>query len=168
MLLKEKTGKVGGQSSSSNFVGFSSIEMIVKASDETVNNSTTLQDDDELVVSVASNETIYFEMHVIVNSNTTADWKMAFTVPSGATLSWNGISGIIINTNGSPAGNADIEAGGTSDFQGGAGANQVHTIIGHVINSTTAGNLQLQWAQNTLDASDTIVRAQSRLMVWRV
>lgn len=61
---------------------------IRKTSDETVNNSTTLQNDDALLLAMAANETWFFTVYITNNTSTTANIKFAFTVPTGATLNW--------------------------------------------------------------------------------
>src|SRR5262245_12791739 len=55
-----------------------------KTSDETVNNSTTLQNDDNLLLAVTANEIWQFKLCILYNSSTAADFKMAFTFPSGS------------------------------------------------------------------------------------
>ena len=41
-------------------------------------------------------------------------------------------------------------------------------VKGTCVNGGTAGNLQLQWAQNTLTSGDTKVLANSKLKVGRI
>src|SRR5690606_26427777 len=57
-----------------------------KTEDETVNNSATLQDDDDLSFAIGANEVWAVEIYVQVNSSSSADFKYALSVPSGATL----------------------------------------------------------------------------------
>lgn len=70
------------------------------------------------------------------------------------------------------AGGADeehfVHASGTSSNYIGAGTNRGILIMGWVVNSTNAGNVQLQWAQNTADASDTKVKAGSWLVAYKM
>lgn len=142
--------------------------VVRKASDETVNNSTSVQDDNELFIPLDANSTYVFEGLIIYNSSTVADFQIDFTVPSGATGRRNIIHGTSaisscsttsINYNG---GSITAVASGI----GGTGADCDFPIVGTVTTSGTSGNFQVQWAQNTLEASDTIVKAGSYLR-WR-
>lgn len=136
--------------------------VVRKASDETVNNSSTLQDDDDLLITMGANEVWYFEAMLIFTSNGTADFKMAFTVPSGATLEAVGV--------GKEPGGADarvrrlIGSASSESYDGSATTEDSVIVKGTVRVGGTAGNLQLQWAQNTADASDTKLLTDSWLM----
>ena len=59
---------------------------VYKSADETVNASSTLQDDDELTFAIAANEVWEFSCVLAYVSNTTADIKFQFSLPSGATM----------------------------------------------------------------------------------
>ena len=50
----------------------------------TVNNSTALQDDDDLTFAIAANETWHVRMPLIVTTNTAADFKLMIDVPAAA------------------------------------------------------------------------------------
>ena len=133
-----------------------------KASDQTVNNSTTLVNDADLLIAMGANEVWYFEAMIIHIGNNTAGLKIAFTVPSGATLSWVAIY------MGSSTTDTRIEleqVSGTAVTAIETGTIN-HPILakGMVRVSSTAGNLQLQWAQNTATAVDTKVLTDSWLM----
>lgn len=136
--------------------------IVRKTSDETMNNDNTLQDDDDLKIAMAANEVWYFEAMLthIAASSGTPDIKIAFTVPSGATLIWSGI-GLGV----SGAANVETEiVSGTAAAFGGGGDSHTIQVKGIVIMSTTAGDLQLQWAQNTATAEDTDMKAGSWLL----
>ena len=136
--------------------------VVRKTSDETVNNSTTLQNDDHLVIAVGANEVWYFEALLLYNSGTTPDIKFAFTVPSGASLSWS-----LVNKGDTSGGDAALQLSQTSGAAlivlGTAGIH-VCLVKGIVRMSSTAGNLQLQWAQQVANASDTKVLTDSWLV----
>ena len=136
-----------------------------KTADEIVNNSTTLQNDDALLAALAANEVVAFQCAIHLTSGVTPDIKVAFTVPSGATLRWGMVG------NADPSINqTSVGASGTGILAQTAGvALPGHILLsGTVVNGANAGNLQLQWAQNTADASDTTVLANSWLLVIRV
>lgn len=139
---------------------------VKKTSDETVNNSSTLQDDNELVLAGAASTTYDLEMRLIVNTGTTPDLKFTFTVPSGTTGSAQLFTGS----------NPDSAASGlqgpfsitATAAASGVGADQVLIVTGIVVTSSTAGNVQLQWAQNVANLSDTKVKADSYLILRKV
>lgn len=135
-----------------------------KAADETVNNSATLQDDDDLVIAIGANETWYFEAMILHNTGTTPDIKVGFDIPAAATLSWTDVARTSSDT---PAMTVPIQTDDGVDVLTGTGAASVAMIWGVVVNGANAGNLQFRWAQNTQDASDTKVLATSYLMAAR-
>jgi len=144
--------------------------MTRKTANETVNNSTALQNDDVLLVSLPTAGLFMFEVDLIYSSSTTADFKAAMTIPAGATFTLMGM-GLVVGAAGS-AGDMQIAGttvSGTSTAFGGLG---VGTFVplrlwGEITMGGTAGNLQLQWAQQTLDATNTVVHAGSRMQTWR-
>lgn len=133
-----------------------------KSADETVNNSAALQNDDALFVSVAANTRYDFRLTALYISNSTPDIKFAWTFPTGLTMrySFQGYT-----------------AGVMQDFYqiqtdvvavDGNGGNLAAVMEGTVVVAGTAGTLQLQWAQNTANASDTKVLIGSSLRLWQV
>lgn len=144
------------------------LETAYKASDETVNNSSTLQNDDDLYFAIAANEVWGFHFILDYLSGTTPDIKFAVTVPSGATIA----GGLLGMASGSVS-RGMIRLSGVAVAQDGLGVtpgahNYMTTIHGFVVNSTNAGNVQLQWAQNTANASDTKVLAGSHLLAHKL
>jgi hypothetical protein len=139
--------------------------IVRKTANETVNDSSTLQDDDSLLYALAANEVVIFTASIAYNSNTTADIKFAFTVPASATLEW-GYSTAHMIAAGTALEALSITSSGSAAALTGRGAQDQHILItGTVANGANAGNLRLQWAQDTANASDTIVRAHSWLRV---
>lgn len=142
----------------------SSLPRIVrKTSDETVNNSATFQDDNELFLSVEASTSYRVHLQLVYQSNATPDFKYQFTAPSGATFPvWTFLGkggGVLVH---------DIagSSGGVVGLDGNA-ANTAFEAWGILVVSSTAGTLRVQWAQNTANASDTIVRAGSFLELVR-
>ncbi|MEX2599286.1 MAG: hypothetical protein WD533_06485 [Dehalococcoidia bacterium] len=131
---------------------------VVKTADEVVNNSATLQNDDELLLSVGANETWNFTLFIYVDTPATADFQCAFAIPSGASgdrlnQSWNG--GF------SSSDTIDVTAAQSTALVSG---NRVIAINGRIIVGATPGTVQFQWAQDVAGAVDTIVRAGSCLI----
>ena len=134
-----------------------------KTADETVNNSTTLQNDDIFSIPIIANENWYFEAHIFYRSTAVADIKFAFTTPAGATLSWSIIEQAVSGAARYPA---PITVSGTAESASGRGASTDSGcyIQGLIRNGANIGSLTLQWAQNTAEVSDTTVQTLSWLM----
>ena len=145
--------------------------IVRKTADEDVKNSTTLQNDDHLFFAIAANEIWQFEAYIYFRNlvGETPNIQMAFTTPTGATINYVFI--------GSAAGAA---AGAVtrqySDASGGVlTADYIwdHPVLlkitGLIINGGTAGNLQFQFAQNTISSTQTTrVLANSCLIAHKL
>jgi hypothetical protein len=140
----------------------------VKSIDETVNNSATLQNDDALVLAVNSTATYEVSGIIRYNSGTTPDIKFAWTAPASATFFWECI-GLDTGASG-VTGTVSRQALAIGDTVGigGTGNDLAASIKGILTVASTAGNLQLQWAQNTANASNTIVRANSYIVARQI
>lgn len=108
---------------------------------------------------------------VFYASATAADIKFAFTVPAATTMRW-GVMGLATTT---AAGSGDVNCdstavSGTALPIGGAGVGTVlwARMEGSIIMGATPGNLQMQAAQNTSDATQSTINAFSDMEVWRV
>lgn len=136
-----------------------------KTSDQTVNNSATFQNDNAIFVSVAANAVYDCHFHFIFNSGATPSLKTQFTAPSGATMTnWtfflpNGSGVAVESIANTAAGVNGITCNGT-DLPG--------DYFGLLITGANAGTFQLQWAQTTANASNTILRATSYLILRQV
>ena len=138
--------------------------VVRKTADESVSSSTALQDDNHLFFALAANEIWYvrFCLYVIDASNGTASFKAHFTGPASCVWSLNAIG---LDQGGSTIrqhefnNSADLQ----TDFLG-RSAGQSYDIHGFVVNSSTAGNFTLQWAQQVSNASAVTVKANS--FVW--
>ena len=129
-----------------------------------VNNSTTLVNDDTLKVTLGANRSYAFWGVLFHTSGSTPSIKYAFTVPAGASIIWSGhgyrTSGFLLHAAYRAA------SGDAADFwtQGGAQIDSVF-VMGTGTIGATQGDLQLQFAQNTADASDTKITSGSFLHV---
>lgn len=132
------------------------------AETQAVNNSTTLVDDDALVFAIAANEIYVADFHLDISGNVAAGWKGAITVPAGATLKFQAeiLAAAAIGVVGSTT------TGGTA-IGATAAIIQAHLHV-CVVNGATAGNVQLQWAQNFAHGSDTKVLVNSYLRAERL
>ena len=123
---------------------------IIKAADETVSASTTLQNDDDFSFSAAANSTYLIEWGFRLSENVSGsqEFKMNFTVPSGAIhcSSAVGASGIVDNECGSN--DLTIDTPDTTES-----LSPAWTIIDI---DATAGTVQLQWAQDAASNNTTL------------
>lgn len=138
-------------------LGGGGMSLIVKEANESLINSTTLQDDDELLFAVAANEVWQFEGVLQVDASSSPDIKLTFTGPSGSVGSYGCIAQD--TSNNIVVGSTTL--GNTTGIAT-AAQNKIVRYWGAIHNGANAGNLTLQWAQNTLDAGAQIhVRAGS-------
>lgn len=152
----------------------SGIKTIRKTADETVNNSAALQNDDHLVLPVLASEVWAFDLTLLLTSgNTIPDWQFAWTVPAGATMQWGGVSSSGTANQWVTAGVAASPISLTSEsgvILSGSAASGVSGVFfrGVIVVSSTAGNVQFQWAQNTAHASDSKVLANSHMVARKL
>ena len=141
-----------------------------KTADETVTNSTALQDDDVLTFAVGANEVWMYELRLLVSALNVADLKVQITGPAGATGAWGGF-------NTSQAAGAEpfsvtapfgvVGAASALDNIDNIGALPV-VLTGFMVTAGTAGDATLQWAQNTANAVGTTIHEHSFLVAHRV
>lgn len=138
-----------------------------KTADETVNNSAVLQDDDTLIMALEATTLYRFEFEFWWSTNDTADFQF-IPVYTGTIT-----SRYFINEYSIPAGTTMIREQVLTSFAtqnvvaGGGGTHGYARVIGIML-TNASGNLKLQWAQNTADASDTKVLAGSRLTLIKL
>lgn len=133
--------------------------LVRKTSDESISNSAAMQDDDELLFAIGASENWVFKIWMIYQAGTTGDMDLAITTPSGSTV----IYGIL-----NDAVHVVATSSGGELFAAGDNENEQLVVYGTVVNSTTAGDVTLQWAQNVSNGTATIVRANSYLTAWRL
>ncbi len=127
-----------------------------KTSDESVTSSTTLQDDDDLTVTLAANTTYRIEMLVIVvTASGTPGLKMAMNEPDGT----YGISGTYSE---GISGTTLSMATGLTEITGIGSSYPVYISLDGVAQTGgTGGAFTFQWAQNTSNATAVYVKAGS-------
>lgn len=142
-----------------------------KTANESVTSSTTLQDDDHLLLSVAANATYLVELMLIYDGATTGDIKIVFTMPSGATF--DGLPGGV--TTGAATQSASVKLAhiqSTEEGLGAVGTGAGNRVVAHAIGvlqvGSTAGTFRLQWAQLASDVTATTVLANSWMALRRV
>jgi hypothetical protein len=144
--------------------------LAIKTATESVTSSTTLQDDDELTVTVEASTLYRFEMVLLYDGNQSGDLRFAFVAPSGT------VQGAVhrLVTGATLAAASELSMGGgdltTAVAAGtlGTGTTTALYAFGIAAIGVTGGSLKLQWAQNTSSASATRVLANSYLLTQRV
>ena len=143
-----------------------STNLAVLGSEQTVNNTATLTTLTDFTYALVTNATYVAEFVLIYLSGTAPDVKFKWDLSS--------VSGI---TAAAPSGGGGIttytamhDQTQTMAVAGqGTGADNkvVVPVFATIHNSSTAGNLNLQWAQNTANASDTKLLVGSYMKITR-
>ncbi len=145
---------------------------VAKTATQGVTSSTTLVDDAELFVAVEASATYHVELFLLHDSDPAGDFKLGWTAPSGATMTWGGHAAGAAETSSAAATTVNMRTRLISETEGGlGGADGGGTTAfyqGYLITSTTAGNLQFQFAQQTSNAQASNCRAGSILRVRRL
>ena len=139
-----------------------------KTADESVDTSTTLQDDDHLVFPIGANEEWVADYDLDVGTNLDAHGIfLAVTVPAGATMNvvasnaqFGGFGG---NTRTTVSG--EVLNFSTLSFD----SNEAHFRVSlWVLNGATPGNATLQWSQATSNGSSLTLRKGSHMVAHRI
>ena len=137
---------------------------VKKAADETITLSTTFQDDDELLFAMAANTYYIVRGTIFFLESANPGIKFQFTGPAAP----NAVQGIGYGCGGAVDSDALTVSSGPSYttiipiFSAGNGNGTFHFEM-LIKNGVNAGNLVLQWAQQTSDAADTSVYKGSHI-----
>jgi len=132
---------------------------VVKTTDETVNNSITLQDDDVLKFTPTVCKTYTVFLMGVYCATSVADMKVALSVPACA-------AALRLEGNWAPSGSGNALAWTTSDQWNAGGAIRMNANWGRVVMSCTAGDVNVQWAQQAAEVSDTKMLKGSMIVVY--
>jgi hypothetical protein len=140
-----------------------------KPAGTTRTNTTTLANDPDLSVTLATSSLYFLELLAPLTSPAAAGFKFGFTVPAGSTFAGYAVvsnTGVVnvfpYSTGGNPLTQSLIAA-----TQGG-GFDDMVNVRGWLTTGGTGGALTFQWAQNTSNAAATILRQGSAMLVRRV
>lgn len=152
-------------------LSYTAPSIIQKPSDESLSSTTTLQDDDHLILPVLANASYFMQAQILYHGGTAGGLKLGWSGPSGATLLWT-IGGAAFGS-GANAPNTYFGANGLggSDILGTDGVGGIDmfaTPHGTLVTSSTPGSLTLRWAQGVSDSATTTVKAGSVLMLQRI
>jgi hypothetical protein len=144
---------------------------VVKSADESVTSTTTVQNDDHLVLPVLASTRYWLEAFLIYDGAVGGDIKLGWSFPSGATMRWygGGMADSATVDNNAATNQFCSAINQTMPFGCFATANPdaVH-IRGNLLVASTAGNMQLQWAQLTSSGTATKIYAESLLRLTRL
>ena len=150
--------------------------IVVKTADETLNTSTTLQDDNDLLFAVAANKSYQFALTLYVYgaaNGATMDFKCGWTVPASATMAWAPVATTVATDptfmgNAAASGHTALLTEASTPAFGLSTTATAHGIRlhGRVRTAGTAGNVQFQWAQNTSNGSNLVVEEDSNILIW--
>ena len=136
---------------------------VVKKVDEVRNNTITLSDDSELFFTGKANATYLIISWWNCKSVASANLRYAFSLPSGAT-GLRSASTVFRSNTGQPM-TADLTA---TDFLSVDTTNEMFGYAYSISMGSTAGIIQLQWAQTVAQMGDTIIQRGSALMIHEV
>lgn len=150
------------------------VVVVQKTTNET-DTTGTLQNDDELFFAVGVNEVwVGYIVLLYDSASNTPDIATRFTSPSSPTSIHSGQIGLSDAAAGTPNNNTVNLEGAVSNgtpsniFTAGAiSATVMQLIFFHFENGANAGNFQLQWSQNSANATPTTVRAGSYLIAFK-
>lgn len=140
----------------------------IKTAVQSKASTTTLANDNELLVPLVANATYQFEAYLIYDGTSAADFKIAFTGPASSTgvyAAFGPQSGVSLTSMNSTAANL----GGALNLAN----NAVNSAMcarpsGYIKTAASTGNLQLQWAQVASNATATRVFDGSWLKATRI
>jgi hypothetical protein len=139
------------------------VSAVVKAADESVSASTTLQADDELTIAVAANSVYQWEALLVVDeTSATPDFKFQWNVPASTTGTYAFSEPVSVTSASGAA------YGSPFSVLFSAASTYGVRCYGVVRTAGTAGNLALSWAQNTSNATAATVKADSYIKLTKV
>lgn len=142
------------------------IATVRKSADQSVTNSSTLVDDDELSFSIGANETYIVNVWLYTYAaNNTPHIQYGFSAPSGATTTWSPSSVYGASSGASLA----TAVTGTGTLTGYVDQfDRASVMTGTIKNSSTAGTVKVRWAQQVASATSTTVKAGSYIFAIKV
>jgi hypothetical protein len=147
-------------------------QYVIKDSSIAMTSSTTYKDDEELVYALVANAIYEPEFILAPGGSTTGDIKTRWSVPSGATgFRWcTGLGSTATSRDNAAAIKMAVHAFSSDCVYGTVSTTSVGAAreIGTITTGATAGNLRLQWAQNTSDATGSEILAGSYLRIRRI
>lgn len=143
-------------------------------SDTTVTSSTTLVNATGLSVALEADSLYIWDAFIAFNAGATGDFKAAWTVPAGTAGNW-GMWGLSTASTGGVGtmNGARVDGYGTGNTLLAGGNDTAPNALavrpaGFIDTAGTAGNFQLQFAQNASSATSTVVKFGSWIRAIKV
>ncbi len=148
---------------SSTIQAITAHKVVRKTAAQSVISSTTLVSDTHFLFTIGASEVWAFDIYAPITMGVTGQIKIAITNPVGATLELNGLL----------AGAGTAAYGNTQTTATGVALSTILTsgmlhVHGTVVNSTTAGTVQFQWAQAASEAVNTTLLINSVMIAHRI
>jgi len=139
------------------------IQNIMKSSNQVINNSAVLANDNDFAFSVGVSDVVTLMLILILGTGANAGWKFAFTVPAGAN-----IYGVVTDDIGPiAAGNltgwTDLATG--KSYASVAAVNWTALILANYMSGGTSGIVRFKWAQQSAQAVNTTLYKQSSMLI---
>lgn len=139
-----------------------SSQMITKITDETTNTDVTLSNDAKLLFPVLANTKYWFKFRIHYDTPTAADFKFDINGPGTPTLV-DYITKVFAPGSVSPVHTRQTAFAVSIQVLETSGTRGYIEVDGILHNGANAGNVTFRWAQDTSNASNTTVRAGSRV-----
>ena len=146
------------------------VQTAYQSADQTRNNNTTYLSSPDLVLPMLANGVYAFDASILYDTNSTADFKHKALLPSGAVVdrvaTWT-------NTTSGTAVDSVVAHDALTSWDYASGGVAGGTIMcarpcGLITVGATPGTLTIQFAQNTANASNTILKRGSWVSLRRV
>lgn len=142
----------------------SSSPSVRKPADTSRANTDTLTGDSDMTINLSPGTRYRLTGLIIFDAPQTADFKMALSLSGGATIQWSGLGPVVshASADGSADGTFRRATSGFVMAWGGAGAGVPVCVqlAGDVV-TTDLASMTMTWAQNTADATPTILKVGS-------
>lgn len=141
---------------------------VVKPSDESVTSSTTLQNDDHLVLPVTANTLYFVQGMLIYTGNTSGDMQFQWTGPSGATFDWASDalpSGATTTTD--QVSRTALTFANVAPVAAITGSTATVPFKGVLSVGSSGGSFRIKWGQFASNATATVMKAGSYIMTRR-
>jgi hypothetical protein len=147
-------------------------QTVRKTADTSRSATTTFADDDHLVFAAEASAVYTMVGWIKYFASNTPDIKVQFSVPSGCLGEWAwlmpGSGTLAAGTAGYSIRTDTNDVSGSRTGYGTSDSNMFTPMSGLFRMSSTAGNITLQWAQNTSDATATVMYTDSWLQFTRI
>jgi hypothetical protein len=157
-LIVAGTATIGG-------INFVMPEFKIKASNESVTSSTTMQDDDDLQITLAASSTYKIDLGLIATSASGTPNIRTKLVPADGTL-----YGVVTSSecNGGVGAVTGVQVGTQPSRSIAAGGDSYISWNSTVVTGVSGGVFKLQWAQQVSDGTATTLRANSWMQVTKL